>query len=50
MALSALDQYDEVGRLANQAAKSIEKLLEVGKQAQAKARAALAQGAALIHP
>lgn len=50
LALSALDQYDEVGRLANQAAKSIEKLLEVGKQAQAKAREALTTGLALMHP
>jgi hypothetical protein len=50
LAMNAVDQMDEVGRLANQAARSIEKLLEVGKQAQAKARAALAQGAALIHP
>lgn len=50
LAMSAVNEMDEIGRLANQAAKSIEKLLDVGKQAQSKARAALTQGIALIHP
>jgi hypothetical protein len=50
LALSALTQYDEVGRLANQAGKSIEKLIEIGKQAQVKARTALTQAIVLMHP
>lgn len=48
LALSAMEEFDEVGRLATQARRSLDKLLEVGKGAQAKARQALTDGVALL--
>jgi HJR/Mrr/RecB family endonuclease len=50
LALSAMEEFDEVGRLATQARRSLDKLLEVGKGAQNKARQALTEGVALLRP
>jgi hypothetical protein len=45
-----MEEFDEVGRLATQARRSLDKLLEVGKGAQNKARQALTEGVALLRP
>jgi len=50
LALSTMDEFDEVGRLAVQAQKSLQKLVGIGQAAQKKARNALIEGVALLHP
>lgn len=50
LALTALEEFDEVGKLAVQASKHLEKLIVVGRGAQAKARQALSDGLAMLHP
>lgn len=49
LALSTLDEFDEVGRLAGQAERALAKLKEIGSKAQQKARTALAEGISLLH-
>jgi hypothetical protein len=49
LALSTLDEFDEVGRLAGQAERALIKLKAIGAQAQAKARKALTEGVSLLH-
>lgn len=49
LALSILDEFDQVGRLAGQAELSLAKLKEIGAQAQARARNALTEGRELLH-
>jgi len=50
VALEGLAEFDEVGRLAAQASKTLEKLIAVGGHARQKVRDNLAQGLALLHP
>lgn len=50
MALASVEQFDEVGRLANSAKTSIEKLITLGRDSQIKARDHLTEGIALMHP
>jgi len=49
LALSTLNEFDEVGRLAGQAERALAKLKQIGAQAQAKARQALTEGVSLLH-
>jgi hypothetical protein len=49
-ALSTLAEFDEVGRLAGQARRSLEKLSELGAAAQKRLRATLTEGVNLLHP
>ncbi|WP_109691763.1 hypothetical protein [Nocardioides silvaticus] len=50
IALSGISQLDEVGRLANQAKTSLEKLIVLGRDTQQKVRDTLTEGIALMHP
>lgn len=50
LALAQLGQLDEVGRLAVQAHKSLEKLIALGRDTQQKVRDTLTQGITLLHP
>lgn len=49
LALAAIEEFSEVGKLASQAKRSLDRLLEVGQQAQAKARQALTDSLQLLH-
>lgn len=49
-ALEALQQFDEVGRLAVGASKALDRLVAIGKEAQAKVRTSLTEGLGLMHP
>ncbi|NPC42849.1 hypothetical protein [Nocardioides sp. zg-1230] len=50
VALAGISQLDEVGRLANQAKNSLEKLIVLGRDTQQKVRETLTEGIALMHP
>lgn len=50
LALAGISQLDEVGRLANQAKNSLEKLIVLGRDTQQKVRETLTEGIALMHP
>jgi hypothetical protein len=50
LALAGISQLDEVGRLAVQAHKSLEKLIALGRDTQQKVRATLTEGISLLHP
>lgn len=50
LGLAALEEFDEVGKLAVQASKQLEKLIAVGRGAQSKARQALTESISLLHP
>ena len=50
IALASIEQFDEVGRLANSAKTSIEKLIVLGRDTQIKVRDSLTEGIALMHP
>ena len=50
LALAGISQLDEVGRLANQAKNSLEKLIVLGRDTQQKVRETLTEGVALMHP
>lgn len=50
VALVGISQLDEVGRLANQAKNSLEKLIVLGRDTQQKVRETLTEGIALMHP
>ena len=50
LALAGIAELDEVGRLAVQAQKALEKLIAVGRQTQQKVRDTLTQGITLLHP
>lgn len=50
IALASIEQFDEVGRLANSAKTSIEKLIVLGRDTQLKVRDSLTEGIALMHP
>ncbi|GAA2135350.1 hypothetical protein GCM10009844_00530 [Nocardioides koreensis] len=49
-ALEELQQLDEVGRLAVQAKRSLERLIDLGRQTQEKVRVTLTEGVTLLHP
>lgn len=50
LALAGISQLDEVGRLAGQAQKALEKLIALGRETQQKVRATLTDGITLLHP
>ena len=50
LALAEISQLDEVGRLAVQAHKSLERLIALGRDTQQKVRATLTDGISLLHP
>ncbi|WP_416956732.1 hypothetical protein ACNKF0_06415 [Nocardioides sp. T5] len=50
IALASIEQFDEVGRLANSAKTSIERLIVLGRDTQIKVRDSLTEGIALMHP
>ena len=50
LALTEIGNLDEVGRLAVQAHKSLEKLIALGRDIQQRARTSLGEGIALLHP
>jgi hypothetical protein len=50
LALAEISQLDEVGRLAVQAHKALEKLIALGRDTQQKVRDTLTQGITLLHP
>ena len=50
LALAGIAELDEVGRLAVQAQKALEKLIALGRQTQIKVRESLTQGLGLLHP
>lgn len=50
LALAGISQLDEVGRLANQAKNSLEKLIVLGRDTQQRVRETLTEGVALMHP
>ncbi|RYP89048.1 hypothetical protein EKO23_01070 [Nocardioides guangzhouensis] len=50
IALAGIAELDEVGRLAVQAQKALEKLIAVGRQTQQKVRDTLTEGITLLHP
>ncbi|WP_395695270.1 hypothetical protein [Nocardioides sp.] len=49
LALTGISQLDEVGRLAVQAHKALEKLIALGRETQQKVRATLTEGIELLH-
>ena len=50
LALAGIAELDEVGRLAVQAQKALEKLIGLGRHTQQKVRESLTQGISLLHP
>lgn len=50
LALAGISQLDEVGRLAVQAHRALEKLIALGRDTQEKVRATLTEGISLLHP
>lgn len=50
LALAGISQLDEVGRLAVQAHRALEKLIALGRDTQEKVRASLTEGISLLHP
>ena len=50
LALAGISQLDEVGRLAVQAHRALEKLIALGSDTQKKVRATLTEGISLLHP
>ncbi|WP_341925239.1 hypothetical protein [Nocardioides psychrotolerans] len=50
LALADISQLDEVGRLAVQAHKALEKLIALGRDTQQKVRDTLTEGITLLHP
>lgn len=50
LALAGIAELDEVGRLAVQAQKALEKLIAIGRQTQQKVRDSLTEGITLLHP
>ena len=50
IALAGISQLDEVGRLAVQAHRALEKLIALGRDTQERVRATLTEGITLLHP